>query len=164
MYIEFVRWFPVLFHWDHELRPIQTSEIRKKTLSNLQSNLGANQQSGNQGTNTTSGNQRDNHQPATIMTPNDSAEKRVTIMVACMIGAFMTAWTPYAIMALVETFTTASDDGSHGQMTNQVNSVGHISPGLATVPSLFAKTSAVLNPLIYGLLNTQVHHSVISDP
>ncbi|XP_046451536.1 melanopsin-like [Daphnia pulex] len=113
---------------------------------------------------------------------NDAAEKRVTVMVACMVGAFMAAWTPYSILALFETFigvaghsggpgrnmsnTTFSLDGQQqfndNQPTNEADDshffyyyVGTISPAFATIPSLFAKTSAVLNPLIYGLLNTQ---------
>ena len=60
-------------------------------------------------------------------------------MVACMVGTFMVSWTPYSILALMETF---------GSFT--------ISPAVATIPSLFAKTSVVFNPLVYGLLNTQV--------
>ena len=116
---------------------------------------------------------------------NDAAEKRVTVMVACMIGAFMAAWTPYSILALFETFIgDANDDHSGGGRNmssfsldghqqfndNQTSAeqnqiffdyVGTISPAFATIPSLFAKTSAVLNPLIYGLLNTQVNTSMI---
>jgi len=96
----------------------------------------------------------------------DAAEKRVTMMVACMIAAFMAAWTPYSILALFETFI--GDDNTYSSGINATNFssaspadealfyVGTISPAFATIPSLFAKTSAVLNPLIYGLLNTQV--------
>jgi hypothetical protein len=40
---------------------------------------------------------------------NDAAEKRVTVMVACMVGAFMAAWTPYSILALFETFIGVAD-------------------------------------------------------
>jgi c-opsin len=69
-------------------------------------------------------------------------------MVAVMIGAFLIAWTPYSILALVETF---SDN-------NVTSLVVSISPVVATVPSLFAKTSSVLNPIIYGFLNTQVYN------
>ncbi|XP_046451537.1 G-protein coupled receptor 161-like [Daphnia pulex] len=115
---------------------------------------------------------------------SDAAEKRVTVMVACMVGAFMAAWTPYSILALFETFigvaghsggpgrnmsnTTFSLDGQQQFNDNQPTTsneaddsnffyyyVGTISPAFATIPSLFAKTSAVFNPLIYGLLNTQ---------
>ncbi|KAK4009067.1 hypothetical protein OUZ56_014207 [Daphnia magna] len=93
---------------------------------------------------------------------SDAAEKRVTIMVACMVGAFMTAWTPYSILALFETFI-GGPNNSHKNVSSfreddnekVVYFVSGVSPGFATIPSLFAKTSAVLNPLIYGLLNTQ---------
>jgi len=64
-------------------------------------------------------------------------------MVACMVGTFMVSWTPYSVLALMETF------GSFA-----------ISPAVATIPSLFAKTSVVFNPLVYGLLNTQVKTSL----
>ncbi|KZS10580.1 Pteropsin9-like protein [Daphnia magna] len=95
----------------------------------------------------------------------DAAEKRVTMMVACMIAAFMGAWTPYSILALYETFFSI-DSGADNYSGNKANVsyvtqdndslyVGVVSPAFATIPSLFAKTSAVLNPLIYGLLNTQ---------
>jgi hypothetical protein len=96
----------------------------------------------------------------------DAAEKRVTMMVACMIAAFMAAWTPYSILALFETFI--GDENNYSSRMNATNIsseiedgglfyIGTISPAFATIPSLFAKTSAVLNPLIYGLLNTQVN-------
>ncbi len=76
----------------------------------------------------------------------DAAEKRSTVMVAVMIGAFMITWTPYSILALIEFF---SDEHS-------------ISPVWATVPCIFAKTAVVLNPIIYGFLNTQVFHLLIT--
>lgn len=79
-----------------------------------------------------------------------------------MIAAFMGAWTPYSILALFETFSSVG--GSDNYIGNKSNEaeiddsiyVGIVSPAFATIPSLFAKTSAVLNPLIYGLLSTQV--------
>ncbi|XP_046451533.1 opsin-3-like [Daphnia pulex] len=131
-------------------------------------------------------NLNNNQQPTRTSSKSnsDAAEKRVTVMVACMVGAFMAAWTPYSILALFETFigvaghsggpgrnmsnTTLSLDGQQQFNDNQPTTsneaddshffyyyVGTISPAFATIPSLFAKTSAVLNPLIYGLLNTQ---------
>lgn len=81
---------------------------------------------------------------------SDAAERRSTVMVAVMIGAFMVAWTPYSILALVEVFS--------GRRNDSLTS----SPGLATIPCLFAKTSTVLNPIIYGFLNTQVKHMLTS--
>jgi c-opsin len=84
----------------------------------------------------------------------------------------MAAWTPYSILALFETFIgdagqsssqqrnissfVTSDQSPEDEEDNFFYYVGTISPAFATIPSLFAKTSAVLNPLIYGLLNTQV--------
>jgi hypothetical protein len=104
---------------------------------------------------------------------SDAAEKRVTVMVACMVGAFMAAWTPYSILALFETFIGVADHSAgpgrnislHDNQPNEEDNyfyyVGSISPAFATIPSLFAKSSAVFNPLIYGLLNTQVNTSYL---
>ena len=64
-------------------------------------------------------------------------------MVIYMVSAYLVAWSPYAILALMETFVSTS-----------AKSV--VTPAVATLPSLFAKTSVVFNPLVYGLLNTQV--------
>lgn len=97
---------------------------------------------------------------------SDAVEKRVTLMVAVMIGAFLAAWTPYSITALIETFIGDDNNVTNDSITGSDEPadgfhyyVGSISPAVATVPSLFAKTSAVLNPLIYGLLNTQVYYN-----
>ncbi|XP_014284462.1 pinopsin [Halyomorpha halys] len=70
------------------------------------------------------------------------AESRVTWMVAIMILAFFISWTPYAISALLIAFLDA-----------------RISPGLATVPAVFAKTSICYNPIIYVGLNSQFRQS-----
>ncbi|XP_058115803.1 vertebrate ancient opsin-like [Anopheles ziemanni] len=67
------------------------------------------------------------------------AERRVTAMVAVMIVAFMVAWTPYAIFALIEQFGPAE----------------LIGPGLAVLPALIAKSSICYNPVIYVGMNTQ---------
>ena len=64
-------------------------------------------------------------------------------MVVYMISAYLVAWLPYAIFALMETFVLTPEKSL-------------VSPAVATLPSLFAKTSVVFNPLVYGLLNTQV--------
>jgi c-opsin len=94
-------------------------------------------------------------------------------MVACMVGAFLAAWTPYSILALFETFIGVADHSAgpgrnislHDNQPNEEDNyfyyVGSISPAFATIPSLFAKSSAVFNPLIYGLLNTQVNTSYL---
>ncbi|XP_058824917.1 vertebrate ancient opsin-like [Topomyia yanbarensis] len=67
------------------------------------------------------------------------AEKRVTWMVAVMVIAFMTAWTPYAVFALIEQFGPAEV----------------ISPALGVLPALIAKSSICYNPIIYVGMNTQ---------
>ncbi|XP_058058059.1 vertebrate ancient opsin-like [Anopheles bellator] len=67
------------------------------------------------------------------------AEMRVTSMVAVMIAAFMIAWTPYAIFALIEQFGPPE----------------MIGPGLAVLPALIAKSSICYNPIIYVGMNTQ---------
>uniref|UniRef100_A0A182J3L5 G-protein coupled receptors family 1 profile domain-containing protein n=1 Tax=Anopheles atroparvus TaxID=41427 RepID=A0A182J3L5_ANOAO len=67
------------------------------------------------------------------------AEQRVTSMVAVMIVAFMVAWTPYAIFALIEQFGPPE----------------LIGPGLAVLPALIAKSSICYNPVIYVGMNTQ---------
>ncbi|XP_039438145.1 vertebrate ancient opsin-like isoform X2 [Culex pipiens pallens] len=67
------------------------------------------------------------------------AEKRVTTMVAVMVIAFMVAWTPYSVFALVEQFGPPDVIG----------------PGLAVLPALIAKSSICYNPIIYVGMNTQ---------
>ena len=111
----------------------------------------------------TSTNNAQQSQQTNSTNSSDAVEKRVTLMVAVMIGAFLAAWTPYSITALIETFIGDDNNVTNDSMTGSDEPdgfhyyVGSISPAVATVPSLFAKTSAVLNPLIYGLLNTQVY-------
>lgn len=61
-------------------------------------------------------------------------------MVAIMIMAFLVAWTPYAIFALI----------------SQFGPEGLISPAMGVMPALLAKSSICYNPMIYVGLNTQV--------
>ncbi|XP_062565944.1 vertebrate ancient opsin-like [Armigeres subalbatus] len=67
------------------------------------------------------------------------AEKRVTRMVFVMVLAFMVAWTPYAVFALIEQFGPTEI----------------ISPALGVLPALIAKSSICYNPIIYVGMNTQ---------
>jgi c-opsin len=83
---------------------------------------------------------------------SDAAEKRSTIMVAVMIGAFVVTWLPYSILALVEFFNDVKDDDSGDPS----------SVWLSVLPCLLAKTAVVLNPIIYGFLNTQVILYIVS--
>lgn len=68
------------------------------------------------------------------------AEKRITWMVAVMIIAFILAWTPYAVFALIKQFGPTD----------------YIGPGMAVLPALIAKSSICYNPIIYVGMNTQV--------
>ncbi|KAL3265258.1 hypothetical protein HHI36_009472 [Cryptolaemus montrouzieri] len=71
------------------------------------------------------------------------AERRIAYMVLLMIVAFLLAWTPYAVLALLIQFGDAS----------------FISPGLRVIPSLLAKSSICYNPIIYVGLNAQFRQS-----
>ncbi|GAB0092736.1 G protein-coupled receptor, rhodopsin-like [Sergentomyia squamirostris] len=69
--------------------------------------------------------------------------EHLTWMVAVMIIAFLIAWSPYSVFALLEQF--ASPD--------------IISPGAAVLPALIAKSSICYNPVIYIGMNTQYRSS-----
>ena len=75
---------------------------------------------------------------------SDAAEKRSTVMVAVMIGAFVVTWLPYSVLALIEFFNEKDDQTIPSSVW------------WSTLPCLLAKTAVVLNPIIYGFLNTQV--------
>ncbi|XP_055638145.1 vertebrate ancient opsin-like [Toxorhynchites rutilus septentrionalis] len=67
------------------------------------------------------------------------AETRVTSMVALMVIAFMIAWTPYSVFALLEQFGPSEA----------------VTPAMAVLPALIAKSSICYNPIIYVGMNTQ---------
>lgn len=67
-------------------------------------------------------------------------EQRVLLLVVTMVVCYLLCWLPYGIMALVVTF------GEPGLVT----------PEASIVPSLLAKTSTVINPIIYIFMNKQV--------
>ncbi|KAI4901213.1 hypothetical protein NFI96_013721 [Prochilodus magdalenae] len=67
-------------------------------------------------------------------------EQRVLFLVVTMVVCYLLCWLPYGIMALVATF---------GQP-------GLVTPEASIVPSLLAKTSTVINPVIYIFMNKQV--------
>jgi c-opsin len=54
--------------------------------------------------------------------------------------AFLVAWTPYSVFALIEQFGDPS----------------LITPAFAVLPALIAKSSICYNPLIYVGMNSQV--------
>ncbi|XP_032388164.1 pinopsin [Etheostoma spectabile] len=68
-------------------------------------------------------------------------EQRVLFMVAIMVICYLLCWLPYGIMALMATF------GSPGLVT----------PVASIIPSLLAKTSTFINPVIYVFMNKQFY-------
>ncbi|KAI3375229.1 hypothetical protein L3Q82_021732 [Scortum barcoo] len=67
-------------------------------------------------------------------------EQRVLFMVVIMVICYLLCWLPYGIMALLATF------GPRGLVT----------PEASIIPSILAKTSTVINPVIYVFMNKQV--------
>lgn len=61
-------------------------------------------------------------------------------MVLSMVSCYMLCWMPYGIMALMATFGRS----------------GLVTPLASVVPSILAKFSTVVNPIIYGFFNNQV--------
>ncbi|KAI4899934.1 hypothetical protein NFI96_014532 [Prochilodus magdalenae] len=76
-------------------------------------------------------------------------EHRVLLMVIVMVVCYLLCWLPYGIMALLTTF----------------GDPGLISAEASIVPSLLAKTSTVINPIIYIFMNKQPEypHTVPAD-
>lgn len=71
-------------------------------------------------------------------------EQRVLFMVVIMVVCYLLCWLPYGIMALLATF------GPPGLVT----------PEASIIPSVLAKTSTVINPVIYVFMNKQVRRIV----
>lgn len=67
-------------------------------------------------------------------------ETRVLLMVVCMVAGYLLCWMPYGIVAMLASFGPP----------------GVVPPTASLIPSLLAKTSTVLNPVIYVRLNHQV--------
>lgn len=67
-------------------------------------------------------------------------EGRVLLMVVSMVSCYLLCWMPYGVVALLASFGRP----------------GMVPPAASLIPSLLAKTSTVLNPVVYVLLNNQV--------
>ncbi|XP_076016640.1 teleost multiple tissue opsin 2b [Genypterus blacodes] len=68
-------------------------------------------------------------------------EYHILFMVLTTVVCYMLCWTPYGVVAMMATFGPP----------------GTISPVASVVPSLLAKSSTVINPLIYILMNKQFY-------
>lgn len=67
-------------------------------------------------------------------------EQRVLAMVIVMVMAYLLCWLPYGVTALVAAFGPAR----------------LVTPEASIVPSILAKFSTVINPVIYIFMNNQV--------
>ena len=63
-----------------------------------------------------------------------------------LIVAFFVAWSPYAVLCLWTIFAEPST----------------VPPFLTLIPPLFAKSSTVINPLIYFLTNPKLRAAILS--
>ncbi|KAE8287340.1 Pinopsin Pineal gland-specific opsin [Larimichthys crocea] len=70
---------------------------------------------------------------------NRSREGQVLLMVVSMVTGYLLCWMPYGVVAMLASFARP----------------GLVTPAASLIPSLLAKTSSVLNPIIYVLLNHQ---------
>ena len=67
-------------------------------------------------------------------------EFRILFMVLTTVVCYLLCWMPYGVVAMMATFGRP----------------GIITPVASVVPSILAKSSTVINPLIYILMNKQV--------
>lgn len=67
-------------------------------------------------------------------------EKKLAAMFLLMISCYLVCWTPYAVVSMLVAF-------------GKQNAV---SPTAAIIPSFFAKSSIVYNPIIYGFMSKKV--------
>ncbi|XP_070700090.1 pinopsin-like [Pempheris klunzingeri] len=70
---------------------------------------------------------------------SERREARVLLMVVSMVTGYLLCWMPYGVVAMLSSFGRS----------------GVVPPAASLIPSLLAKTSTVLNPVIYVLLNNQ---------
>ncbi|KAM9327757.1 teleost multiple tissue opsin 2a isoform 1-T1 [Pholidichthys leucotaenia] len=69
-------------------------------------------------------------------------EFHILLLVVTAVTCFLICWLPYGVVAMMATF----------------GHPGLISPVASIIPSLLAKSSAVINPVIYILMNRQFYH------
>ncbi|XP_043111742.1 opsin-3 [Puntigrus tetrazona] len=72
-------------------------------------------------------------------------EKKVAMMFLMMISCFLVCWTPYAVVSMLEAFGRTSV----------------ISPTVAIIPSLFAKSSTAYNPVIYAFMSRKFRRCML---
>ncbi|KAG7484294.1 hypothetical protein MATL_G00047860 [Megalops atlanticus] len=73
-------------------------------------------------------------------------ENHILVMVVFMVSCYLLCWMPYGVMALAATF------GKKDLVT----------PVASIVPSILAKSSTVINPIIYVLFNNQFYRCFVA--
>ncbi|XP_041653923.1 teleost multiple tissue opsin 3a [Cheilinus undulatus] len=73
-------------------------------------------------------------------------EQHILMMVLSMVSCFILCWMPYGIMALMATFGRS----------------GLVTPMASVVPSILAKFSTVVNPVIYVFFNSQFYRCFVA--
>ncbi|XP_016326378.1 opsin-3-like [Sinocyclocheilus anshuiensis] len=72
-------------------------------------------------------------------------EKKVAVMFLMMISCFLVCWTPYAVVSMLEAFGWKS----------------FVSPTVAIIPSLFAKSSTAYNPVICTFMSRKFRRCML---
>ncbi|KAM4663421.1 pinopsin-like [Discoglossus pictus] len=82
----------------------------------------------------------------TNLTMAQKREHRMLFMVACMVTCYLLCWMPYGLVSLITTF----------------GSPGIITPTISIIPSILAKSSTFINPLIYAFMNKQFYRCFVA--
>ncbi|KAM3867021.1 teleost multiple tissue opsin 3a [Diretmus argenteus] len=73
-------------------------------------------------------------------------EQHILLMVLSMVSCYLLCWMPYGVMALLATFGRS----------------GLVTPMASVVPSVLAKFSTVVNPVIYMFFNNQFYRCFVA--
>ncbi|XP_075042105.1 pinopsin-like [Mixophyes fleayi] len=80
------------------------------------------------------------------LTAAQKREHHLLFMVLCMVTCYLFCWMPYGLVSLITTFGKS----------------GIISPTVSIIPSILAKSSTFINPLIYIFMNKQFYRCVVA--
>ncbi|KAM4696118.1 CD40 ligand [Rhinophrynus dorsalis] len=79
-------------------------------------------------------------------TASHRREQRLLFMVVCMVTCYLLCWMPYGLISLITTF----------------GKPGIITPTISIIPSILAKSSTFINPLIYIFMNKQFYRCFVA--
>ncbi|XP_071979490.1 pinopsin-like [Engystomops pustulosus] len=80
------------------------------------------------------------------LTAAQKREHHLLFMVVCMVTCYLFCWLPYGLVSLITTF----------------GKPGAVSPTVSIIPSILAKSSTFINPLIYIFMNKQFYRCFLS--